>query len=111
MVPHKYEEYRGIRVYNGDCDLVVDVLIHRVNEDDSGLTFAEWDPSEDTDVSQVPVSMIVNSNQLCDVDFDLREEVIPLPVWVPGGMHSPWIMTMSSGHDMSDASRKPQENH
>ncbi len=23
-------------------------------------------------------------------------------VWVPGGMYSPWITTMSSGHDVSE---------
>jgi hypothetical protein len=34
-------------------------------------------PSEDTDVSQDPVAMIVNSSELCAVGFDLRE-VIPL---------------------------------
>jgi hypothetical protein len=41
------------------------------------LTFEELDPSVDTDVSQAPVTMIVNSSELCVVDFDLRE-VIPL---------------------------------
>jgi hypothetical protein len=47
---------------------------------DSGLTFEEWDPSPDTDVSQPPVTMIVNSSDLCDTGFDLREvnQVIPL---------------------------------
>ncbi len=48
-----------------------------MDEDASGLTFEEWDPSADTDVSQVPVEMIVNSSELCDSDFDLRE-VIPI---------------------------------
>ena len=48
-----------------------------MDEDASGLTFEEWDPSEDTDASQTPVAMIVNSSELCDADFDLRE-VIPL---------------------------------
>ena len=43
----------------------------------SGLTFEEWDPSPDTDVSQDTVEMIVNSIHLCTTDFDLRE-VIPL---------------------------------
>ncbi len=48
-----------------------------MDEDDSGLTFEEWDPSVDTDASQDPVAMIVNSSELRDVGFDLRE-VIPL---------------------------------
>ena len=69
--------YTGILFYNGDCTLVVDVWLHRVDEDDSSLTFEEWDPSKDTDSSQTPVAMIVHSSQLCVTDFDLRE-VIPL---------------------------------
>jgi hypothetical protein len=35
----KYEEYKGVRFGNGDCALVVDVWLHRVDEDASGLTF------------------------------------------------------------------------
>ncbi len=37
----KYEEYKGVRFGNGDCALVVDVCLHRVDEDVSGLTFEE----------------------------------------------------------------------
>jgi hypothetical protein len=74
---HKYEEYKGVRFGNGDCALVVDVWLHRVDEDASGLTFEEWDPSADTDVSETPVAMIVNSSELLTAGFDLRE-VIPL---------------------------------
>jgi hypothetical protein len=48
-----------------------------VDEDVSGLTFEEWDPSEDTDASHDPVELIVNSSELRAVGFDLRE-VIPL---------------------------------
>jgi hypothetical protein len=48
-----------------------------VDEDVSGLTFEEWDPSSDTDVSEAPVVMIVNSSELRITGFDLRE-VIPL---------------------------------
>ena len=40
-------------------------------------TFEEWDPSTDTDASEAPVAMIVNSSELCVAGFDLRE-VIPL---------------------------------
>jgi hypothetical protein len=43
---------------------VVDVWLYRVDEDVSGLTFEELDPSVDTDVSQAPVTMIVNSSEL-----------------------------------------------
>jgi hypothetical protein len=40
----QYEEYKGVRFDNGDCVLLVDVWLHRVDEDVSGLTFEEWDP-------------------------------------------------------------------
>ena len=56
--PRKFEEYKGCRFYNGDCVLVVDVCLYRVDEDVSGLTFEEWDPSVGTDVSTPPVTMI-----------------------------------------------------
>ncbi len=68
----KYAEYKGVRFGNGDYTLVVDVWFHRVHEDTSGLTFEEWDPSADTDVSEAPVTMIVNSSELCTAGFDLR---------------------------------------
>ncbi len=73
----KYEEYKGVRFGNGDCALVVDVWLQRVDEDDSGLTFEEWYPSADTDASEAPVAMIVDSSELCTTGFDLRE-VLPL---------------------------------
>ncbi len=44
-----------------------------MDEDDSGLTFEEWDPSADTDASEAPVEMIINSSELCATGFDLRE--------------------------------------
>ena len=66
-----------MRFGNGDYALVVDVWIHRVDEDASGLTFEEWDPSADTDTSEAPVAMIVNSSELRAAGFDLRE-VLPL---------------------------------
>ena len=75
--PRKFEEYKGCRFYNGDCTLVVDVCLYRVDEDASGLTFEEWDPSVDTDASEAPVAMIVNFSQLRSAGFDLRE-VIPI---------------------------------
>jgi hypothetical protein len=55
---NKYEEYKGVNVGKGDYTLVVDVWLHRVDEGISGLTFEEWDPSADTDSSEVPVAMI-----------------------------------------------------
>jgi hypothetical protein len=73
----KYEEYKDVRFGNGNCALVVDVWLHRVDEDDSGLTFEEWDPSADTDASEAPVVMIINSSEVRATGFDLRE-VLPL---------------------------------
>jgi hypothetical protein len=64
-------------VGNGDCALLVDVWLHRVDEDVSCLTFEEWDPSADTDASEAPVAMIVISSELRAAGFDLRE-VLPL---------------------------------
>ena len=45
-------------------------------EDASGLTFEEWDPTKDTDDSQPPAPMIINSSELCGAGFNLKE-VIP----------------------------------
>ena len=83
MGDRKYEEYKGVLFGNGDCDLVVDVCLHRVDEKPSGLTFEEWDPSADTDASEAPVAMIVNSTELRVTGFDLRE-VIPLQLETVG---------------------------
>ena len=99
---------------------MVDVWLHRVDDDASGLIFEEWDPSADTDAFQAAVAMIVNSSELRAAGFDLRE-VMPLQLetvsrgdrrearpssrftaWVPGGLYSPWITTICSGHDVSE---------
>jgi hypothetical protein len=40
-----------------------------VDEDASGLTFEEWDPTENADSSQMPVVMIINSNELRAAGF------------------------------------------
>ena len=68
--PCKFEEYKECRFYNGDCVLVVDVWLHRVDEDDSGLTFKEWDPSADTDAS---VALDRELLQRCDKNWGLEE--------------------------------------
>ncbi len=44
-------------------------------------TVTVWDPSTDTDSSEVPVAMIVNSSELRNAGFDLRE-VIPVQLEV-----------------------------
>jgi hypothetical protein len=96
----QYEEYKGVRFDNGDFVLLVDVWLHRVDEDDSGLTFEEWDPSADTDASEAPVTMIVNSSELYASGFDLRE-VIPLQLeTVSRGGHRTCGATLVQIHGM-----------
>jgi hypothetical protein len=70
---HKWEEYKGIRYSDGDKTLVVELWLHRVTDDLSGLTFQEWDPSTSSDETSAPVEMIVNSNELLATDFPLVE--------------------------------------
>jgi hypothetical protein len=96
----QYEEYKGVLFGSGDCVLLVDVWLHRVNEDASGLTFEEWEPSADTDASEAPVVMIVNSSELRAAGFDLRE-VIPLQLEVvTGGGQRTRGVALKQIHDM-----------
>ena len=44
-----------------------------MDEDASGLTFEEWDPTENLDSSQMPVAMIFNSSELRANGFTLRD--------------------------------------
>jgi hypothetical protein len=69
----KWEEYKGTRYYDGDSALVVEMWLHRVVEDLSGLTFQEWDPSTGSDDTSAPVTMPVNSSELRTSDFPLVE--------------------------------------
>jgi hypothetical protein len=68
---------QGTRYSDGDNALVVELWLHRVADDLSGLTFQEWDPSAGTDDTSAPVPMLVNSSELRAADFPL-EEVRPL---------------------------------
>ncbi len=68
--------------------------------DVSGLTFEEWEPSLDTDSSQAPVTMIVDSSDLRTTGFDLRE-VIPLQLEsVTSGDRRTRYSTLKQIHDM-----------
>ncbi len=69
----KWEEYRGTRYSDGDSTLVVELWLHRVADDLSGLTLQEWDSSAGTDDTSVPVEILVNSSDLCAADFPLVE--------------------------------------
>jgi hypothetical protein len=72
---HKFksEEYKGTRYSHGDSALVVELWLHRVADDLSGLTFQEWDPSAGSDDTSAPVAMLVSSSELRVVDFPLAE--------------------------------------
>ncbi len=71
-----------------------------MDEDTSGLTFEEWDPSVDTDASEALVTMIVNSSQLRVTGFDLRE-VIPLQLETVGrGVRGTRGTALKQIHDM-----------
>jgi hypothetical protein len=69
----KWEEYKGTRYSHGDSALVVELWLHWVADDTSGLTFQEWDPSTGTDDTSAPVAMLVNSSELRAADFPLAE--------------------------------------
>ncbi len=69
----KWEECKGTRYSDGDNTLVVELWLHRVTDDLSGLTFQEWDPSTGTDDTSAPVAMLVNSSELRAADFPLAE--------------------------------------
>jgi hypothetical protein len=69
----KWEQYKGIRYSDGDSALVVELWLHRVADDLSGLTFQEWDPSAGTDDTSAPVAMLVNSSEMRVADFPLAE--------------------------------------
>jgi hypothetical protein len=68
-----WEEYKGTRYSDGDSTLVVELWLHRVADDLSGLTFQEWDPSAGSDDTSAPVAMLVNSSELRAADFPLTE--------------------------------------
>jgi hypothetical protein len=109
------------RYSDGDRDLVVDLWLHRVTDDTSGLTLQEWDPSEGSDDTSVPVAILVNSSELCAANFPLEEvRSLQLDTVVHGGrrtrgaevrsfrvrvtvrLYSPWKTTMTSGQDVSE---------
>ena len=48
-----------------------------MEEDASGLTFVEWNPTQDADTSQPQVAMLINSSELLAPGFTLRELIPP----------------------------------
>jgi len=52
-------------------------VVDRVDEDAPGLTFEEWDPSENVVSPQMPVAMIINSSKLRATGFTLQEVFSP----------------------------------
>jgi hypothetical protein len=86
------------RICDGDSALVVELCLHRVADDVSGLTFQEWDPSAGSDDTSAPVVMLVNSSEMRVVDFPLTEvRPLQLDVMARGGRRT-----------RGEAVRKPQ---
>ena len=60
-----FKVYKGLRFYNGEKPLTVKRWLNRIAADGSGLTFEDWDPSEDDlDPNAQPTFMIVNSSEV-----------------------------------------------
>ena len=69
--------YKGTLFYDGQSALVVKRWLHRVDDDDSRLTFEEWDPTSDVDHTLPPAVMIINSSELRGAGFNLKEVLPP----------------------------------
>ncbi len=82
--------------------------LYRVNDDLSGLTFLEWDPSGGTDDASVPVVMrrpwcVVGS--IITIDPATHHGLPPHgseDSTTPVRLYSPCKTTMTSGHDVSE---------
>jgi hypothetical protein len=87
----------------------------------SGLTFQEWDPSSSTGDTSAPVTMLVNSSELCATNFHLSKvsplqlDVVTLGVRRTRGESVrqlegvgnntfvlSWKTTMTSGHEVRE---------
>ena len=77
LQPRKWQDYKGTRFYDGERTLVVKRWLNCVDEDALGLTFEEWEPTENVDSSQMPVAMIFNSSELRAAGFTLRKVFPP----------------------------------
>jgi len=64
---------------------VVEQWLNQVEEDASGLTFEERNPTQDADASQPPVAMLINSSELRAAGFTLREVIPPALDAAAGG--------------------------
>jgi len=76
-----WEHYKSTWFHNSQQALVVERWLNRVEEDTSGLTFEEWNPTQDiltfeewnptqdADASQPSVTMLINSPELCATGF------------------------------------------
>ena len=75
----KGQDYKGTHFYDGERVLVIKRCLNHVYEDTSGLTFEEWDPTENVDSSEMPLAMIYNSSELRAAGCTLQEVFPPLP--------------------------------
>ena len=83
LPPLTWEDYRGTHFYKGDHALVIKRRFNRVEEDSSGLTFQEW--TTDVDTSRSPVVMMINSSELRDSGFKVKEVLPPVLESAHGG--------------------------
>eukprot|EP00966_Prymnesium_polylepis_P332645 7388128-Prymnesium_polylepis.1 len=66
-----WQDYNGVRFYDGHAALVIKRWCHRISGDMSGLDFIDWDSKgKDVDPDAPPAAMILNSSELRGV-FEL----------------------------------------
>ena len=87
MPARSFQVYKGMRFYNGEKALRVKRWLHRIDADNSGLTFEPWEPREDElDPNAQPAFMIVNSSEVRGVATLGRgpkaelQEILPAPL-------------------------------
>jgi len=73
----KWQDDKGTGFYDGERAPVIKPWLNRVEEDASGLTLEEWDPTGNVDSSQMPVAMMIISSKLRAPDFTLQEVFFP----------------------------------
>ena len=73
LARHSWEDYKGTRFYKCQQALVVEQWLKPPEEDALGLTYEEWDLTQDTDASQPSVAILI----LRAAGFTLREAIPP----------------------------------
>jgi len=73
LARHSWEDYKGTRFYKCQQALVVEQWLKPPEEDALGLTYEEWDLTQDTDASQPSVAILI----LRAAGFTLGEAIPP----------------------------------